>query len=108
MSLVLTNHVVTRSAALTALALGLAIGGPAYAIDCQQGFQRVQGNLIATPYCQDEYLAIVARQFGVKASADRIRNNPSYKREVCAIAGRDIRVQTACLYDNAPGRGGRF
>jgi hypothetical protein len=92
-----------------ALALGVGLSAtPAPAITCDKGFQTVQGNQIATPYCQDEYLAVVARQFGVKASADRIRNDPSYKREVCRIAGRDIRVQSSCPDQNSPGRGGRF
>jgi hypothetical protein len=79
----------------------------AHAIDCDQGFQRVRGSQIATPYCQDEYLAQVAREFGVKASAERIRNNPSYKREVCRIAGRDIRIQQACVNENSLSHGRR-
>jgi hypothetical protein len=29
----------------------------ALAIKCENGYQRVQGNLIATPYCQDQLLA---------------------------------------------------
>lgn len=86
-------------------AVALAASGPAYAINCEQGYQRVQGNLIATPFCQDEYLARVARDFGLKASGERIRNNPSYKREVCRLVGRDIRVQTACVDEQSTGRG---
>ena len=84
----------------------VAMLSQAQAIECHDGYQRVQGNLIATPDCQDENLARVARSFGVKASADRIRNNPNYKREVCRIAGRDIRVQEACVNENQPFRGG--
>jgi hypothetical protein len=105
----------TQTRRPSARALGLAIAtatfgwaAQAHAIDCRDGYQRVQGNLIATPYCQDQYLAVVARQFGVKASADQIRNNPSYKREICRLVGRDIRVQNTCVDENSPRGGGRF
>jgi hypothetical protein len=80
------------------------------AIDCTQGYQRVQGQLIATPYCQDEYLAQVARQYGVKASAAQLRNNPNFKKEVCRTVFSDIRVQTTCMDAGVPehfGGGGR-
>jgi hypothetical protein len=96
-----------RSFAYAAVAV-LAVTSRAHAIDCEEGYQRVRGSLIATPYCQDAYLAVVARQFGVNASAERIRNNPSYKREICRIAGRDIRVQSTCIDSGVDGRGGRF
>jgi hypothetical protein len=94
--------------AVAALIATLTMASPAFAITCESGYQRVQGNLIATPYCQDELLAQVARQFGVKASGDRIRGNPNFKREVCAIAGRDIRVESVCVDSNPTGRTGRF
>lgn len=86
----------------------VALATPASAIECDQGYQRVQGNQIATPYCQDDYLGQVAREFGVKASADRLRNNPNYKREVCRLVGHDIRVQSVCIDEISPGRSGRF
>jgi hypothetical protein len=89
----------------TSLTLGIS---PAAAINCNKGYQRVQGNEIATPYCQDNYLAEVARSFGVRASAESIRNNPSVKRDVCRLVGRDIRVQQACSDSGITGRGGRF
>ena len=50
---------------------------------------------------------MVAREFGVKASAERVRNNPNYKREICRLVGRDIRVQEACVDEATPGRDGR-
>ncbi len=70
----------------------------------------MQGQLIATPYCQDEYLAQVARQYGLKASAAQLRNNPNFKKEVCRTVFSDIRVQTTCLDAGVPenfGGGGR-
>jgi len=84
------------------LVVGIAIATPAAAIQCENGFQRVQGNLIATPYCQDQYLATVARQYGFNASASKIRNDPNYKKELCQFVFSDIRVQTTCLDAGVP------
>ncbi len=65
-------------------------------IKCHNGYQIVQGNQLATPYCQDKLLARVARQYGTKVSAREIRNNPNLKRNICVLIGRDIRVQENC------------
>lgn len=91
-------------------AVGIAMGAaPARAaIVCEDGFQRVQGNLISTPYCQDALLAAVARQYGFKTSAAAIRENPNHKREICRFVGRDIRVQENCITANPSGRGRAF
>ena len=94
-------------------AIGVAIGSAALAtqaaaIECQNGFQRVQGSYLATPYCQDALLATVARQFGMKVSAYEIRENPNYKRHVCRLVGRDIRVQETCMEVNPNSRGRSF
>ncbi len=77
-------------------------------IQCQGGAQLVAGSYIATPYCQDELLAQVARSYGMKAPADRIRHNPNYKREVCRFVGHDIRVYEHCSNERPGGRGRRF
>jgi hypothetical protein len=68
----------------------------ASAIECREDYQIVQGQPISTPYCRDGYLAQVAHEYGFKASAEAIRNNPSRKEEICRYIGNDIRVQTAC------------
>jgi hypothetical protein len=97
-----------RLGAIVLLAVVLAT--PAAAIKCVNGYQQVQGNLIATPYCQDQLLAQVARQYGLQASADKIRNNPNYKKELCRTVFSDIRVQETCLDAGVPeafGGGGR-
>jgi hypothetical protein len=75
---------------------------PASAIDCVRGLQRVNGQMIYTPYCQDEYLADVAREYGFSASAAKIRNNPNFKKEICRFVFQDIRVQTTCLQAGEP------
>jgi hypothetical protein len=84
------------------VAAAALVATPAAAIKCENGFQRVQGNLIATPYCQDQYLAQVARQYGFKPSAAKIRNNPNYKKELCRFVANDIRVQQTCLDAGVP------
>jgi hypothetical protein len=88
-----------------ALVMGMSLAAqPAAAITCKNGFQLVQGSYLATPYCQDALLAVVARQYGMSASASAIRENPNYKRHVCRLVGRDIRVQETCIDANSYGR----
>ena len=49
--------------------LAVANGAPAEAaIKCSNGYQIVNGSEIATPYCQDNLVAQVARERGFKAS----------------------------------------
>jgi len=76
---------------------GAAIAGPAAAIECQGNFQiQRNGDRIATPYCEDGYLAIVAREYGMRISAKAIRYNPSEKERTCRFIGEDIRVKDTC------------
>ena len=64
----------------------------------------VQGSWLATPYCQDDLVAKVARQYGITASAAAIRNNPNYKRHVCRFVGQDIRIKNSCDLVSPHGR----
>lgn len=86
----------------TALALGLALiptliaTGVSAKIVCRGSYQLVNGSWLATPYCEDNYLANVAHGYGDYASAHEIRNNPSTKEEVCRLVGNDIRVNDIC------------
>lgn len=100
----MARHADLALAALAAPVAMLALALPAAAITCKDGYQLVQGNYLATPYCQDDLLAKVARQYGMRTSASAIRENPNYKREVCRLVGRDIRVQQTCIDANAYGR----
>lgn len=88
----------TMLGAVVACVLAMSgIVGPADArIVCEKGFRVIKGRLLGTPYCQDLYLAEVAREFGVRVSAREILNNPNKKREVCAFMGWDIRVKHIC------------
>ena len=90
-----------------ALLITFGLASPAAAITCRDGYQKVQGTWLATPYCQDDYVAKVAHQFGIKASAAEIRNNPYYKKEVCRFIGQDIRIKDTCN-DANPERRGNF
>ena len=84
--------------------IALAAAPVAAGIHCRNGYQIVNGALIATPYCQDELVFKVAREYGLKTTAAEIRNNPNHKRHLCRFVGRDIRVQLACTDANSAGR----
>jgi hypothetical protein len=62
----------------------------------------VNGQMIYTPYCQDEYLAEVAREYGFKATGAEIRNNPNFKKEICRFVFQDTRVQITCMQAGVP------
>lgn len=95
----------TLGMALPILPLLVIAGPPAEAgIKCKDGYQIVNGAAIATPYCQDNLVAQVARQYGFKASEAAVRNNPNTKRELCRYVGRDIRLTTTCVNENSVGR----
>ncbi len=77
--------------------LAMSAGPSAQAeIVCAHGFQMVQGSWLATPYCQDELVAKVAREYGMGVSVEAIRRNANFKREVCRLIGQDIRVKENC------------
>lgn len=83
----------------------IALAGSADArIRCNKDYQIVQGNEIHTPYCADNYLAKVAREYGIRVSNSQIRNNPNKKAEVCRLIRHDIRVQDNCPNDSPRGR----
>lgn len=100
-------HAKITLATATVLALTAA---PAFAgIKCVNGMQVIGDKLHATPFCQDNYLARIARSRGINVSNAEIRNNPNKKRDVCDFIGQDIRISHIC--DGArtplPGFGGR-
>ena len=92
-----------RSALLTLFATSACIlATPASAITCRQGYQLVNGQWLATPYCQDELLAQVGREHGFHSTAEHIRSNPNYKKELCRFVFGDIRVQENCITAGVP------
>lgn len=68
-------------------------------IVCHEGFQVVNGQEISTPYCNDNYVAEVARKHGVKVSDEAVRNSPSVKGQICRFVGSDIRIEHYCEGD---------
>jgi hypothetical protein len=67
-------------------------------IECSGPFQVVRGHgKIATPYCEDEYLAQVARGYGIQVPGNAIRQNPNRKEDVCKTIGHDSRVNDICM-----------
>ncbi len=102
----------------TSLALGaaLVVGAlamtaatqPAYAIRCAGNVQINKNTRIITPYCEHEEMARIARQFGVKTTGRRLRNNINHKAQICQMIGHDIRLTSVCGGLRLQDRGGRF
>jgi hypothetical protein len=89
------------------LALACALPAPASAaIICLDQFQYSGGRWISTPFCQDGYLAYVAREHGARVSDWQIRENPEKKIRICQFVGFDVRAELPCAgyrYDHGNG-----
>lgn len=83
------------------LVLGLvAFGSAAEArIRCDGRYQITrEGDRIATPFCEDQFLAEVAqRSYGVSTSPQAVRASIHEKERVCWVVGHDSRVDDICL-----------
>ena len=77
-------------------------------IVCDGAYQIVQGSALATPYCEDNYLATVARGYGMRVTDVAVRQNPSIKAEVCRAYGHDSRITQICTNYLPSDRGGRI
>ena len=87
---------------LAVSSLDLLAAPPADArMRCDGNYQIINGQPHATPYCQDENLAQVARSYGMPVSGSAMRNSPGEKQRVCAFLGSDIRVREACQIGRA-------
>jgi hypothetical protein len=78
------------------VALAVAASTAEAKIECNKGFQMVQGSWLSTPYCRDGYVAEVANTYGFSASASQVRNDPLFKQRICRFIGQDIRIKEAC------------
>lgn len=87
---------ITRGRILQILFLNIFYASPLYAIECVKDTQVVNGQLINSPYCADQYLAKVANGYGIKVTAAQLRNNPNLKKNVCRTVFTDIRVSLIC------------
>ena len=94
---------IAKATPVAVAVLAFATAAPAAAeIKCQDGAQLIQGNWLATPYCQDKLLFEVANARGFKTSFAAIRENPNHKKELCRSLFTDIRVQMTCLDAGVP------
>lgn len=68
------------------------------AIRCQGRFQwnSAAGAWIASPYCEDNLIAAVARRHGMRVSNRAVRQNPNIKEEACRFAGSDNKIYDLC------------
>lgn len=67
------------------------------AIKCRGMYQVIKGHgLLATPYCEDKWLAAYVRRYGVKVSFDEIRKNPAKKDEICRFLRHDSKIRSVC------------
>jgi hypothetical protein len=75
----------------------LAAPDPASArIECRGNFQMTKYGPIATPYCEERQIAIVARSYGVKVTDSQVRNDPLTKVQLCQSYGNDVRLKGSC------------
>ncbi len=99
----LTKSIIASAATATTTAVMLTPASAA--IQCNGRYQIVKGSEIQTPYCEDNYIAYVARLHGVRVAARTVRHNPNVKANVCRAIGSDIRVNDLCA-GHLPGQGG--
>lgn len=72
--------------------------GQRHGIVCKGPYQVIRGHgELATPYCEDNYLAAVAREHGMAVSNRAVRENPILKSEICRVIGFDSRVSSICI-----------
>ena len=77
-------------------------------IQCKGNFQVTGQGLIATPYCEEEQIARVARSYGWNGTASEVHNNPNTKVYLCQRFGRDNRLKGSCgAYGEVPWVSGR-
>lgn len=65
-------------------------------IQCHGNFQMTKYGPIATPYCEEEQIAIVARSYGVNVTGAQVRNDPLRKVYLCQTLGYDSRLKGSC------------
>jgi hypothetical protein len=84
-------------ASLVVMLSAIALPEPAAArIQCQGNFQITKYGPIATPYCEEEQIAIVAQSYGWHVSVSEVHNDPLKKVYVCTALGSDVRLKGSC------------
>ena len=92
------KQILSSSATLAVTALlAIAMASPAAArIECQGNFQITQHGPIATPYCEEEEIARVARSYGMAVTGEDVHRNPLKKVYLCQTIGGDVRLRGSC------------
>ena len=92
------RHVLGSSATLAVTAfLAIAAASPAAArIECRGNFQITKYGPIATPYCEEEQIARVARSYGMRVTGAEVHRNPLKKVYLCQTIGGDSRLRGSC------------
>ena len=81
--------------AAVALTTMLTAGAEAR-IECRGNFQMTKYGPIATPYCEEEQIAFVARSYGSRITAAQVHNDPLTKVYLCQTIGYDSRLKGSC------------
>jgi hypothetical protein len=77
--------------------LAATLAGPAEArIECRGNFQMTKYGPIATPYCEEEQIAFVARSYGQKVTGAQVHYDPLTKVYLCQTIGYDSRLKGSC------------
>ena len=105
----MTTFLQTGIICCAALLLTAMLTVPAEArIQCRGNFQMTKYGPIATPYCEEEQIAFVARSYGRRVTGAQVRNDPLTKVYLCQTLGYDTRLKGSCAAygpeSYAPGR----
>jgi hypothetical protein len=105
----MTKHLQAGMTGCAVLLLATLLTAPAEArIQCRGNFQITKYGPIATPYCEEEQIAFVARSYGQKVTGAQVRNDPLTKVYLCQTLGYDSRLKGSCAGygpdSYAPGR----
>ena len=93
----MTNILHARLIGCAALLLATLLAASAEArIECHGNFQVTKYGLIATPYCEEEQIAFVARSYGSKVTGAQVHNDPLTKVYLCQTIGYDSRLKGSC------------
>ncbi len=91
------NQKLNLASLVVVVLLAVASLKPADAsVQCQGNFQITKYGPIATPYCEEEQIALVAQSRGWHVSASEVHNNPLKKIEICTDLAGDARLKGSC------------
>ena len=91
------NHRLSLASLVVVALLAIAsVKAADAAVRCQGNFQITKYASIATPYCEEEQIALVAQSYGWKVTPSEVHKNPLTKVYVCQNLGHDIRLKGSC------------